>query len=540
MFHHARQSILKTGRKTTARSCSRDKVLLVFSSSATVVGVSYWYSQNSGSTSRHISRLEGPNSNNESSSPPRNAPKTPFDELKKKLNATKSAQEWLGSLYESSPLIGNSSSSSVFGNLTSQLLALMISPKSDGAQNNTVVSDLCESLAVNSSANRHKKNEGLLSSEIDTESELDQLFSYLTSLQSLLCRYYSDSAIQWLHLTLPALNYFLEHEEERKTPSQAVRRHRFCRHMVKDDLEYLNDGLRLAQLAYAEKESDIRKGLRLEDQDCQLVYCETVSRPGQPAHFVAVRDSSDDGVLEVLIGVRGTNSFADALTDVLCESVPYGEGQAHEYILKAGQHLYEKHKRRLQKLLKDHGNKKPLRLYLVGHSLGAGAAAIAGMEFQKQPYADVKVLSFGCPALLSKDLAVSTKDYILTVVNDRDVIPRTSAVTVANLLRDVTEFQWIPYCKRDLCEALHQLKFFYPEIFTDRLINQIRLRVEPMMDQLIWQPNTPQNNQRLEPVLFPPGKVLHLYRNGYGIAGAYVPNDFFSEIDVSRRMIFGE
>lgn len=39
--------------------------------------------------------------------------------------------------------------------------------------------------------------------------------------------------------------------------------------------------------------------------------------------------------------------------------------------------------------------------------------------------------------------------------------------------------------------------------------------------------------------LLPPGHLIHLYRDGVGISGCSVPNDFFYEIDVTRRMVTG-
>lgn len=41
----------------------------------------------------------------------------------------------------------------------------------------------------------------------------------------------------------------------------------------------------------------------------------------------------------------------------------------------------------------------------------------------------------------------------------------------------------------------------------------------------------------LDVVLYPPGKCLHLYRDGVGVSAAHVPCTFFKEIDVTRTMI---
>jgi hypothetical protein len=70
----------------------------------------------------------------------------------------------------------------------------------------------------------------------------------------------------------------------------------------------------------------------------------------------------------------------------------------------------------------------------------------------------VKVIGFGCPALLSKDLSKITQDYITMVMADNDCIPRMSTATMVNTMLDIGSYYWIPYTLRDIQEAIDQVQ----------------------------------------------------------------------------------
>lgn len=64
--------------------------------------------------------------------------------------------------------------------------------------------------------------------------------------------------------------------------------------------------------------------------------------------------------------------------------------------------------------------------------------------------------------------------------------------------------------------------------------------IEPLLDEHMEAYIEKTISNRIQPELFPPGRVIHLYHDGVGVSGCFVPNDFFSEIDVQRRMVDGE
>jgi Lipase (class 3) len=89
------------------------------------------------------------------------------------------------------------------------------------------------------------------------------------------------------------------------------------------------------------------------------------------------------------------------------------------------------------------------------HSLGAGAASIACIEFNENHSESIEAhcIGFGCPALLNSELSERWKKNITTVVNDSDMIPRMSGATVANLVVDLLEFDYTVYAMDDVREV---------------------------------------------------------------------------------------
>lgn len=345
-------------------------------------------------------------------------------------------------------------------------------------------------------------------------------------------------------LVPPDIYYYLEKEDQCKNPSVKRRQHRFFAGVDVNQIDRLNEQLQLALLSYADTMEEIQTTLR-KDYDFELAYCDMASTPGRPSHFIAVNKgsiekkehalsflSSDASTLEVIMVVRGTKTITDIITDLLMDEEEYKGGHCHNGILESGQYLADKHTQLFRNLLQVSGKKK-IKLTLIGHSLGAGAATIAGMELNELPEMDVQVVGFGCPALLSKELSQKTESFVTTVVADNDCIPRTSSATMLNAILDMASFDWTPYAKQDLTDAVNEVSSYFPTLlegYKQTILDKVHsltIREVP--------PNIPA--KRVEPVLFPPGKCIHLYRDGFGISGNVVPCTFFSELDINRRML---
>ena len=345
------------------------------------------------------------------------------------------------------------------------------------------------------------------------------------------------------HLDLTYLNptsffYYIEKEDAEKNPSWKRRTHRYCSGVDAKVVRGLNDALHLAEISYLDSIDEMKQELALRANDeWEMIYCQLESLPEQPSHYIAIKKGQSrwSNTLELLLVVRGTKNIPDMLTDSLMDDTDYRGGKAHTGILRAGHYLVSRHMPTFENLL-DLSKKKNIKITLVGHSLGAGAAAITGMELNELDNFDVQVIGFGCPAILSFDLSVSTKKFITTVIGDADVIPRMSAETIGNLILNVMEYDWSPYAKRDIEDALRELSRRTPlfgETASEHFMGFVDSAFEKYIKDFIKQPT----EKRLDTILYPPGSCVHFYRDGVSISGSYVPCNFFNEIDVSRTMI---
>jgi hypothetical protein len=147
--------------------------------------------------------------------------------------------------------------------------------------------------------------------------------------------------------------------------------------------------------------------------------------------------------------------------------------------------------------------RKRIKLFLVGHSLGAGAAAIACIEFNDIPKIEATCIGFGCPALVTKELSEKWKDKIITIVADSDCVPRMSGATLFNLLTDVSEFDWKPFAMEDVTQLVDFLAGVVPFISAEWKIDKIKW-VEETLEKSV-KPVRGLPRRELE--LFPLGNV---------------------------------
>jgi hypothetical protein len=330
-----------------------------------------------------------------------------------------------------------------------------------------------------------------------------------------------------------------------------------------------NDALYLAQLSYADTIDEIRTGLQKYNSTLyqyELLHCHLKSAPGQPAHFVAIRTKKDTAEIEtgddddhdpnlfldVILVIRGTKSVADAITDVLCDTQPYRNGMAHSYILDSGRYIANKYRSVFLDLLRTSSieatKKSRINVTIYGHSLGAGTGAIAAMEINamNDPRIHATMIGYGCPAILSPSLIAETHSYITTIIHDSDIVPRLSGVTLTNLFYDIIEFNWLPYAQRDIQSILSELQMRQPVLFSNDVINTINKTIAPVIESIFDDTYMEQGSIPRRTVdLFPPGKCIHIHHtidesNNATTSSSYVPNWFYSTIDVNRHMIDGK
>jgi hypothetical protein len=345
--------------------------------------------------------------------------------------------------------------------------------------------------------------------------------------------------------------YYAGEEDARKNPTWKRRQHRFYDHISNELVLQLHDALYLSQLSYVDTVEDFQNGLAtFQNNTWELLYGTTESLPHMPAHFLCIHKqlaplqkpswlpwkTIKDDEIQVGLVVRGTKHIADALADGMLEPVEYRGGHAHGGMLMTGKALVEKHLPRLKELLKYSGRKK-IRLYLVGHSLGAAVAAIAAMEFREYDFIEVKALGFGCPSLLSHNLSLATKDYITTVVADADVVPRMSGASMANVLLDLVEYDWTNEIIADGEYSLERARKVLTLGYMLPKQDTVRKWLDDFLDKEVRPKLGKEKRPRLESVLVPPGNCIHIFRDGVGYSGTFTPCDFFSSIDLVRTLI---
>jgi hypothetical protein len=94
-----------------------------------------------------------------------------------------------------------------------------------------------------------------------------------------------------------------------------------------------------------------------------------------------------------------------------------------------------------------------------------------------------------------------------------------------------------PSARRDVDHAIQELQRMYPMIMTAGLARTIKDFVDPLMEETLGDSIKESTKKRMEPTLFPPGNIIHFYRDGVGITGSVCPCEFFGELDVTRRMV---
>ncbi|KAM9059435.1 diacylglycerol lipase-beta isoform 1-T1 [Megaptera novaeangliae] len=232
----------------------------------------------------------------------------------------------------------------------------------------------------------------------------------------------------------------------------------------------------------------------------------------------------------VVVAVRGTMSLQDILTDLSAESEPLDlecdvqDCWAHKGISQAARYIY----RRLinDGILSQAFSIAPeYRLVIVGHSLGAGAAALLTIML-RNPYPQVRCYAFSPPrGLLSKSLCEYSKTFIVSLVLGKDVIPRLSVTNLEDLKRRILRV--IAHCNKPKYKILlrgcwYELFGGHPEDLPTELdggdLTQPLLGERSLLAHgspaYSFSSDSPLESPSKYPPLYPPGRILHLEEVG--------------------------
>lgn len=283
-------------------------------------------------------------------------------------------------------------------------------------------------------------------------------------------------------------------------------------------LEGLDEAFEFADWAYNELPDEQPLREALAERDFYLLRHETVVVPGSVAHYIAI--SRDRKV--AVVGIKGTSSFEDLLTDCCGQAItyelegPFVEGgrteiRCHEGVIIAANRLADDLTTIVEELLLPNDYK----LLITGHSLGAGVAALVGVILRSRFPALLrddgtllKVLAFASPPILDYDNAVDCKAFTTTIVNNSDIIPRAS---LSNL---VVMLELLKMVNKKLEEKGLDPKDFntwtaYIRMLTAGKDGTMLMTVEEVREMM--EAAFEKVELRDPDHLYVPGRVIHLY-----------------------------
>jgi len=201
--------------------------------------------------------------------------------------------------------------------------------------------------------------------------------------------------------------------------------------VTESDLEPLGKYLDLAHWAYRESLLEVTDLIR--PLGYKLIRFDSEPEPGRVGHFVAVNHSKK----EVVISIKGTNSLSDVLTDLVGKAVEHSlaggkEAFFHEGIYTAANMMFEE----TGHLVENFYFPQDYKVTICGHSLGAGVSSLFGIMLKdKFPTLKLQVYAFATPACCSLEVAAECEDFVTSVVNNNDCVPRLSLLNLRTMYR---------------------------------------------------------------------------------------------------------
>lgn len=204
--------------------------------------------------------------------------------------------------------------------------------------------------------------------------------------------------------------------------------------VTSEDVETLCKYLYFADQSYdCGTEGNLKEVLDEHGYDLNFAKLESTWAEHCPAYFIAVHPEEK----EFLITVRGTAQVEDVITDLT--AMPTGFADTDELVhggIYASAMWLKDRLLCLSQAMAEAG----YSIKIVGHSLGAGAAAMLAMWLKRTGVKDVTCYAFATPNCVSLDLAQGCQDYVTSVVFRDDIIARFSPAALAKLHKELQDF----------------------------------------------------------------------------------------------------
>ncbi|CAH0518144.1 unnamed protein product [Peronospora belbahrii] len=157
---------------------------------------------------------------------------------------------------------------------------------------------------------------------------------------------------------------------------------------------------------------------------------------------------------ELILVVRGTASLLDFCTDLCLHNESFQNGQGHRGMVHAATWLVHHLGKDLKELSEKYAD---YRIVVTGHSLGAAVAALSAMQLRKE-FPTIQCYAFGTPACVTQELATSSYDFVTTIVNGYDCVPRLHQHSLMKLQDEIRSFDWRATLKKMVADEIHKQK----------------------------------------------------------------------------------
>ncbi|XP_011152987.2 sn1-specific diacylglycerol lipase alpha isoform X3 [Harpegnathos saltator] len=259
--------------------------------------------------------------------------------------------------------------------------------------------------------------------------------------------------------------------------------------------------------------------------EIEVVYSTFHVDVGETPFFVAL----DYTKKKVVVSIRGTLSMKDVLTDLNAEgevlplSPPREDWLGHKGMVQAAEYIRKKLLEEgiiARALAKDTSRgTHQFGLTLVGHSLGAGTAAILAILL-KQEYPDLVCFSFGPPGgLLSMPAQQYTQEFITSVVVGKDVVPRIGLRQMESLRADLinaikrsVDPKWKTIACSVMCCGCGSTPTSAANLEAGGCISEYQRDKDQARAQTVV-PSDSSIALTLHRPLYPPGRIIHVVRH---------------------------
>ncbi|XP_031627967.1 sn1-specific diacylglycerol lipase alpha isoform X2 [Contarinia nasturtii] len=299
----------------------------------------------------------------------------------------------------------------------------------------------------------------------------------------------------------------------------------------------------------------------LSQTEAEVIYTTFHVDVGETPFFVAVDYTKE----KIVVSIRGTLSMKDVLTDLNAEGdvLPLeprrDEWVGHKGMVQAAVYIRNKleDENLIQRAQQHNLERKTDKfgLVLVGHSLGAGTAAILSILLKPQ-YPSILCFSYSPPGgLLSMPAVEYSKSFITSVVVGKDVVPRIGLYQMEALRADLINAikrSVDPKWKTITCSMICCCNILPTSVLEmsshDAHVNNYE-QERYTARKASTHPNDSSIALTLHNPLYPPGRIIHIVRHHPSpeeqvlkthepvYQAIWVDNNDFDEVLISPAMI---